>query len=252
MAAFSADPRGPSATTTSGAGRRRRRGTRTASPTQKRSRYREVSSRVLVLAHSSFSGPWASLKVVSVLGGLAGLWLRQRSPVWRGAAWVLALVGPLLVTLASVPFRSLGAVVAFLFGTLLVVVVIAVIGGMWPALTAVAVGILARATLLSHPAHSGDVHANLVSLTLFTVVGIALSVLIGTLGQLAQEQAALRRVATLVAHTVPAEELFAAVTEEVGRLVGAVRAGVARYDSDDSLTSVKFWSKTGEQFPTDS
>jgi hypothetical protein len=34
---------------------------------------------------------------------------------------------------------------------------------------------------------------------------------------LAEEQAALRRVATLVAPGVPAEELFNAVTEEVGR-----------------------------------
>jgi hypothetical protein len=38
---------------------------------------------------------------------------------------------------------------------------------------------------------------------------------------LAEEQAALRRVATLVARGVPPEELFAAVTEEAGRLLAA-------------------------------
>ena len=37
--------------------------------------------------------------------------------------------------------------------------------------------------------------------------------------ELGLEQAALRRVATLVARAVPAEELFAVVTEEVGRLL---------------------------------
>ena len=36
---------------------------------------------------------------------------------------------------------------------------------------------------------------------------------------MANEQAALRRVATLVAHGVPPDEIFAAVTEEVGRLL---------------------------------
>ena len=41
------------------------------------------------------------------------------------------------------------------------------------------------------------------------------------LARLAEEQAALRRVATLVAHGVPPEEVFAAVAEEVGRLLPA-------------------------------
>ena len=38
---------------------------------------------------------------------------------------------------------------------------------------------------------------------------------------LAEEQAALRRVATLVARGVPPEEVFAAVTAEVGRVLSA-------------------------------
>ena len=37
--------------------------------------------------------------------------------------------------------------------------------------------------------------------------------------ELAHEQAALRRVATLVARGVPPEEVFGAVTEEAGRLL---------------------------------
>ena len=39
--------------------------------------------------------------------------------------------------------------------------------------------------------------------------------------RVADEQAALRRVATLVAGGVPPEDVFAAVTQEVGRLLGA-------------------------------
>jgi signal transduction histidine kinase len=49
---------------------------------------------------------------------------------------------------------------------------------------------------------------------------------------LADEQAALRRIATLVARSVPAEELFAAVTDEVGRLFGSNTATVAKFEDE--------------------
>ena len=63
---------------------------------------------------------------------------------------------------------------------------------------------------------------------------------------LADEQAALRRIATLVARGVPPEEVFAAVTEEVGRLLGGGLAGMARYDSDDTVTVVATWGAEAE------
>jgi signal transduction histidine kinase len=62
------------------------------------------------------------------------------------------------------------------------------------------------------------------------------------LARLAAEQAALRRVATLVARGAPPEEVFAAVTEEVGRLLGTHLAGMARYESDDTVTVVATWA----------
>ena len=63
---------------------------------------------------------------------------------------------------------------------------------------------------------------------------------------LADEQAALRRIATLVARGVPPEEVFAAVTGEVGRLLGGGLAGMARYDSDDTVTVVATWAAEDE------
>ena len=47
---------------------------------------------------------------------------------------------------------------------------------------------------------------------------------------LAGEQAALRRVATLVARGAPPAEVFAAVAEEVGRVLQADRTFLARYN----------------------
>jgi hypothetical protein len=56
------------------------------------------------------------------------------------------------------------------------------------------------------------------------------------LGQLAEEQEALRRVATLVARGTPAEEVFAAVVEEVGQLFASSRrAWMRRFPSSRSL-----------------
>jgi len=64
----------------------------------------------------------------------------------------------------------------------------------------------------------------------------------------ADEQAALRRVATLVAHGAPPDEVLAAVTEEAGRLLGAQQAMMSRYGSEGATVSAS-WSSTGIGFP---
>jgi signal transduction histidine kinase len=66
---------------------------------------------------------------------------------------------------------------------------------------------------------------------------------------LAREQAALRRVATLVARGAPPGEVFAVVTEEVGRLLGAQFAGMGRFDNGDTVTVLGAWAVEGEQHP---
>src|SRR5215469_4939180 len=63
------------------------------------------------------------------------------------------------------------------------------------------------------------------------------------------EQAALRRVATLVASAAASEEVFAAITESAGRLLGAHHTAMARYDPDGARTVVAAWSSTGPAFP---
>jgi signal transduction histidine kinase len=69
------------------------------------------------------------------------------------------------------------------------------------------------------------------------------------LGQLAGEQAALRRVATLVAQATPPEEVFAAVAEEVGQLLPVDSATMCRYESDGTLTFVAHWGLAVARFP---
>jgi GAF domain-containing protein len=66
---------------------------------------------------------------------------------------------------------------------------------------------------------------------------------------LAEEQAALRRVAALVARGVPPEEVFAAVTEEVGRLLCVMYAHLGRYESDGTVTIVAGSGSGGDHVP---
>jgi signal transduction histidine kinase len=67
--------------------------------------------------------------------------------------------------------------------------------------------------------------------------------------RLAADQAALRRVATLVARAVPPEEVFAAVVEEVGRLLPVDFADLGRCEDDGTITFLAGWGKTSAVFP---
>jgi signal transduction histidine kinase len=170
----------------------------------------------------------------------------------------LAVAGPTLLTLAALPLRSSLVLGGFLFSALLVVIAVAVTGGVWPALTGVALSVLARVVFFTPPFASRrpDLQPNLVSLVAFTVAGAAVAVLIGELAQLAGEQAssrrvdaALHRVATLVARGAPAEELFAAVSAEAGQLLPVDQMTMVRYESDGTAAIVANWRRTGEAAP---
>jgi PAS domain S-box-containing protein len=56
--------------------------------------------------------------------------------------------------------------------------------------------------------------------------------------ELTEEQAALRRVATLVARESPSDELFAAVAEEMGQLLGVISTTLWRFEDDGTATLV--------------
>jgi GAF domain-containing protein len=62
------------------------------------------------------------------------------------------------------------------------------------------------------------------------------------LAGLAEEQAALRRVATLVARDAPSTELFEVVATEVGQLLDTDITVVGRYDDDGAATAIGSWS----------
>jgi len=75
---------------------------------------------------------------------------------------------------------------------------------------------------------------------------------VGELARLSDEQAALRRVATLVARGRPSDEVFAAVAQEVGLVLGAEITRLLRFEADGTATVTATWLRAGERLPTGS
>jgi signal transduction histidine kinase len=69
------------------------------------------------------------------------------------------------------------------------------------------------------------------------------------LRRVAAEQAALRRVAMLVAGGAPPEEVFAAVAAEAGRVLQANLVWIARYEPDGAVSVLAAWASTGADVP---
>ncbi|HYZ53948.1 MAG TPA: DUF4118 domain-containing protein, partial [Streptosporangiaceae bacterium] len=69
------------------------------------------------------------------------------------------------------------------------------------------------------------------------------------LARLSEEQTALRRVATLVAHGASPPDVFSAVAEELAKELGASITNVLRYEDDGTATVVGGWSGPGMHIP---
>jgi signal transduction histidine kinase len=106
-------------------------------------------------------------------------------------------------------------------------------------------GVMAIYSTLGQPLPA-DTEARLAAFTEVVATAISIGDARAAVTRLAEEQAALRRTATLVAQGVPADELFLAVTEEAGTLLGADLASMGRLDNDDMLTLVAWWGAVAD------
>jgi PAS domain S-box-containing protein len=100
-----------------------------------------------------------------------------------------------------------------------------------------------------HPLPEGT-EARLADFTELLATAIANAESREALRQLADEQAALRRVATLVAEGVRPVAIFSAVSDEVGRLFGTDMAAVVRFEHDEpAIAFVGVGKKITAQLP---
>ena len=93
-----------------------------------------------------------------------------------------------------------------------------------------------------HPPLPADTLDRLAVFTELMATAIANSDARTEIERLAQEQAALRRVATLVARGAETGEVFAAVAREVAEVMHLPVAAVQRYEDDETMTVIAAWS----------
>jgi signal transduction histidine kinase len=150
------------------------------------------------------------------------------------ASGVIALLEPHVPQLAGLPPVYLLAVLP-----------VAVRWGAGPGLATAAASIAAFAFLFVPPRGSimiADLRYG-ITLGCFMLTGMAIAWLAartrregGEFARLSQEQAALRRVATLVAGGAQPQEVFAAVSDEIARLLEPDLTTLVRFESDGSAT----------------
>ena len=171
----------------------------------------------------------------------------RRFAAVRAAVWVVAVGGPVSLTLAALPFQSALFRDGLQLSALVLVVTLAVVGGMRPALTALLLTMLGHALFFA-PAFmkmtrlSAGLLPGVLALAGFAVAWVAVARQTAKAAHLAAEQAAFRQVATLVANAAPEQELFAAAAEEAGRLTGADYVRLGRYQSGN-LVGIAAWRR---------
>jgi signal transduction histidine kinase len=163
---------------------------------------------------------------------------RRLAPGWKNLGRMVAQTGRSARVDSVADASGLGGVTARQTGVRSAVgTPVIVEGRLW--------GVMAAGSTLEQllPA---DTEARLASFTELVATAIANAESRAALARLAEEQAALRRVATLVARGAAPEEVFAVVAEEVGRLFLADVANMCRYESDGTYTIV---ASAGNRFP---
>ena len=99
-----------------------------------------------------------------------------------------------------------------------------------------------------HPPLPADTLDRLAVFTELMATAIANSDARTEIERLAQEQAALRRIATLVARGAETGEVFAAVAREVSEVMHLPVAAVQRYEDDETTTVIAAWSDRPHPF----
>jgi signal transduction histidine kinase len=168
----------------------------------------------------------------------------------RGSLVSIALVAAVTVLIALLEPRARPAGLAMLY-----VLAVLPVAAYWGVVAGTAVSVLSLVVfdfLFVPPRYSFAVtdSRDWIQLGAFLATAVLVSLLAALArkrvlesGRLAREQAALRRVATLVAQAAPPAEVFETVTREVGLLCDADFARMERYEDDDAVVGMAAWTR---------
>lgn len=133
------------------------------------------------------------------------------------------------------------------------VMAVAVVWGSWMAVFTAVLSIVVFTVMFVDPFDVSD-PSNIIDSAAFLVVAVVVGRLADRFRRgareserLLQEHSALRRIATLVAQSVPPSTVFDAVIREIGLLSGADLARMEHYEEDGTVTGVAAWSRVPVQ-----
>ena len=174
------------------------------------------------------------------------------------ASLLLAVAGLSLLTAGLTTTRSALSLGSTLLVYMLMVVIVTAIGGVVPGVTAAVASVLLVNWFFVPPLHTWHVSAanDLISLAVFVVVAIIVSVLVDLAARYraaasrSRSEAALRRVATLVAQGAKPQAVFDVVCKETGGLMGATTVNLVQFVPGPVNLTLAGWSVRGVHVPT--
>ena len=190
-----------------------------------------------------------------VFAPLLLVWSARRS--WRISRPKLAegaLVLALLIVLVEVPSQQVVPYIVFpvliwaalRFGPAGAATTVAIVSALTVWNTAHGSGPFVRASI-THTLLATQLFVAVAALTSLVLAAVTAERLASEKAQreLTAGQAALRRIATLVASEAASARVFERVTVEAARTLGASAASLARFDADNTVTFIGAWSRSG-------
>ena len=190
-----------------------------------------------------------------VFAPLLLVWSARRS--WRMSRPKLAegaLVLALLIVVVEVPSQQVVPYIVFpvliwaalRFGPAGAATTVAIVSALTVWNTAQGSGPFVRASI-THTLLATQLFVAVAALTSLVLAAVTAERLASEEAQreLTAGQAALRRIATLVAGEAASARVFERVTVEAARTVGASAASLARFDADNTVTFIGAWSRSG-------
>jgi signal transduction histidine kinase len=197
---------------------------------------------------ADFSGALVFAPLVLVWAGRRS-WRMPRAQLAEGAAVLVALIVLIEVpSQADVPYAVFPILIwaALRFGPTGAATAVAITSCLTVWNTAQGSGPFVRESI-THSVLASQSFVAIAALTSLVLAAVTAERSASESAQqaLTAEQAALRRIATLVASEAASMRVFDQVTTEAARTVGAPAASLARFDEDDTVVFVGGWSESG-------
>ncbi|MEV8631709.1 sensor histidine kinase KdpD [Streptosporangium sp. NPDC051023] len=212
----------------------------------RRGRFAQLFSRGVGVTTTALSGSIDVHMITHAQAGKGAGRDRSRAALTRGrriTGWVMALLGIPVITALLVPIRDGLKLSSGILLFLLMVVCVALVGGMWPAVTAAVAGFLLLNYFFTPPVDRFTIAdpENLLALSVYVLVAVMVSAVVDLAARRTRE----------AARASADAEVLSTLAGHVLRGEAALPSLLARLRETFGLASVTLLERTGEPAPDD-